>query len=158
MTEQTMSVISLTVGLMSLSASVVFFFLARKSERTSRETLDSINKAIQEWQSKIMGSAIEMLESRTEIIAKRTMFEDSKMKYSFWNNMSDSIKYMVEHPVQGEDARAQVAIIQLLLKGFMDITKSSVPPEVLASFLAQQLKTNQDKVDQTQDQPTENQP
>jgi hypothetical protein len=156
MTEQTISVVSLTIGLMSLAASIVFFLLARKSERITQDTLDSINKAIQEWQNRIMSSAIEMLESNKDIIGKRAYFEDIKIKHSFWNNISENIKHMIEHPATGEDAKAHYATINLLLGAFLDGTKSPVPPEILAGMLEQNIKKEQNKPDNEKTTPKKN--
>jgi hypothetical protein len=46
MDEHTISVISSTVGLMSFAGSIVFFLLARKSEKINRAILENINAAI----------------------------------------------------------------------------------------------------------------
>jgi hypothetical protein len=100
----TIAIISLTVGLMSLAVSIVFFFLARKTEKTNSDILDNINKAIKEWQGRIMDSAIEMLESRTEIMAKRKYLEDAKATQDFCRNISENIKYIIEHHAPGEDS------------------------------------------------------
>ncbi|MGD0826579.1 MAG: hypothetical protein ABSA09_00625 [Desulfobaccales bacterium] len=65
MDEHTISMVSLTVGLISFISSTVIFYFARKAEKINREILSEITKAIKEWQGKIMDSAVEMLTSKT---------------------------------------------------------------------------------------------
>ena len=138
MDEQTISAISLTVGLMSFSSAIVFFLLGLRSERKNREILDKINTAIQGWQSAMMDTNIELLESRPEIVAKRTNLEDTKSKHEFLTNLSEGIKYIIEHPVTGEDAIAQATTLKMLLDTFSEATKSNIPPELYMSFMRQQ--------------------
>jgi hypothetical protein len=130
---------------MSFAGSIVFFLLGRKSEKTNRAILESINTAIKEWQSKIMASTIEILESRPEVIGSRTTLEDTKAKHEFWKNLSERIQYIIEHPISGENAKDQVAALNLLLGTFIQVTKSSVPPELLASIMGHQIDTKKDE-------------
>jgi hypothetical protein len=145
MDEHTIAVISLTVGLMSFASAVVFFLLALRSERKNREILDNINKAIQGWHSAMVASNIELLESRPEIVAKRTNLEDTKAKHEFWNNLSERIKYIIEHPASGDESVVQAHKLQLLLDAFKEATKSNVPPELYMSLMHQQSEPQKDK-------------
>jgi hypothetical protein len=144
MDEHTMSAISFTIGIMSFAGSIVFFFLGRKSEKTNRAILDSINKAINEWQSKLMASTIEILESRPEVIGSRTYLEDSKAKHEFWRSISERIKYIIENPIPGENAKDQVAALNLLLGTFIKVTESTLPPDVLANVMGQHITKNEE--------------
>jgi hypothetical protein len=140
------SIISMTIGLMGVAGSFVFFILGQRQGKANKEILDNINNAIKEWQSKIIESAIEMIASRPEIIAKRTHLEDSKAKYDLLSNLSDRIQYIIEHLLPEENAKPQIAALNLLLETVTNMNKSTVPPEVWAK-LAEQRKTQPGKTE-----------
>ncbi|MGJ0516212.1 MAG: hypothetical protein ACR65O_10760 [Methylomicrobium sp.] len=133
--DHIIGIISLAVGLISLSASVVFFIAGLRSERRNQELLNNINSAIQSWQSEIMASNIELLNSRVEIVGKNVALEDAKAKHDFLANIAERVKYIVEHPATGDDAPAQAHQLKDLLQCFENATKSSVPPELLAQMI-----------------------
>lgn len=133
--DHLIGIISLAIGLVSFAASVVFFFAGWRTERRDQALLDKINAAIQSWQSEIMASSIELLNSRVEIVGKKVALEDAKSKHDFLAQIAERIKYIVEHPATGNDAPAQSHRLQVLLQCFETATKSSVPPEALAKML-----------------------
>lgn len=153
MDEHIISLISTTIGLVSFSVSIVFFFLSSKAEKRNREIIDNINKAIQEWQNKIMASAIDMLESRPEIMGKRIVIEETKVKHDFLTNLSERIKYIIEHPVSGDGAMGQVATLKMLLDSFREATKSNIPPELYRDMMHQQIDNEQSKTKNNPNQP-----
>ena len=127
--DRALSEISLVVGLVSLAASVVFFALANKAERRTRDVLDRINAAIQGWQASIMSSVTELLESRVEIVGKRAYLEEAKAKHEFLAGMSERIKYIIENAASGDGAHAQSRNLELLLKYAEVATKPTIVPE-----------------------------
>lgn len=133
--DHAIGVISLAIGLVSFTASVVFFFAGWRAEHRNQVLLDKINAAIHTWQSEIMASSIELLNSRVEIVGKKVALEDAKSKYEFLAKVAEQIKYIVEHPASGDDAPAQAHQLQLLLQCFETATKPSVPPDVLAKMM-----------------------
>lgn len=130
-----LSVIGFVIGVVSFASSIVFFVLGTRSERRSQQLLNSINDAIQRWQSEIMASSIELLNSRPEIAAKNAALQESKSKAAFIEQLSERIRYIIEHPVSGEGSAAQSHALTQLLQGFEATTKSSVPPELLAQMM-----------------------
>jgi hypothetical protein len=134
------SIIGLVVGIVSFAASVVFFVLGLRSEHRNQQLLNSINDAIQRWQTKIMESSIELLNSRPEIVAKNTLLQDSKSKSTFLEQLSERIRYIIEHPVAGEEGFMQFYALNQLLQAFFTATKSSLPPEILAQMAMDQQR------------------
>ena len=130
-----LSVSGFVVGVVSFVASIVFFVLGTRSERRSQQLLNSINNAIQRWQSEIMASSIELLNSRPEIAAKNAALQESKSKAFFIEQLSERIRHIIENPVSGEGGPAQSHTLSQLLQSFEAITKSSVPPELLAQMV-----------------------
>lgn len=130
-----LSVIGFAIGVVSFVASIVFFVLGTRSERRSQQLLNNINDAIQRWQSEIMASSIELLNSRPEIAAKNAALQESKSKAAFVEQLSERIRYIIEHPVSGESGAAQSHALSQLLQSFEGTTKSSVPPELLAQMM-----------------------
>lgn len=130
-----LSVVSLVVGLVSLAASVAFFALGARTERRNRDILEKINAAIQNWQGQIMASSIELLNSRVEIVGAKSHLEEAKTKHQFILDLSERVKYIVEHPASGEEAKAQSHNLQILLQCFQSATKSNLTPEMFAATL-----------------------
>lgn len=140
----TISIISLTIGVASFASSIVFYVQARNSEQSDRKILDDIHKAISEWQSRIMESAIEMLESRTEIIAKRSHSESAKIRNDFLLSLIENVNYIVAHFSSSENTEAQLTQLKLVLDACKEITKSnvpSIPPDVIADIYRRELRT-----------------
>jgi hypothetical protein len=133
--DHILSVVSLVVGLVSLGASVVFFALGARAERRNREILAKIDAAIQNWQGQIMASTIELLNSRVEIVGAKSHLEDAKTKHQFIHDLSERIKYVIEHPASGEEAKAQSSNLQILVQCFESATKSNLTPEMFAATL-----------------------
>lgn len=127
--------ISLAVGISSFVLSIVLYFLTAVSERRNRKILRDINDAIQKWQTKIMDSAIEYMESRPEISGKRAAETDSKAKANFINELSQRIKYIVENQQSTENAVAQSGNLKILLECFNETTKSNIPKEAWDKIL-----------------------
>lgn len=129
------AIVSLVVGLVSFAASIVFFVVGTRTERRNQEILNCINTAIKSWQTEIMTSSIELLNSRVEIVGKKVALEDAKAKHAFLEQVSERIKYIIEHPALGDLGPSQSHNLKLLFECFENATKSSLPPEVLASML-----------------------
>jgi len=129
------NVIGFVVGVVSFVASIVFFVLGSRSERRNQELLNSINEAIQRWQSEIMASSIELLNSRPEIVAKNASLQETRSKAAFVEQLGERIRYVIENPVAGEGGPAQSHALSQLLQAFETSTKSALPPELLAQIV-----------------------
>jgi hypothetical protein len=138
--------VSLAIGISSLVLSIVLYLLSAISERRNRKVLSDINDAIQKWQTKIMDSAIELMESRPEISGKRAAETDSKTKADFINELSQRIKFIIENQHSSDAAVTQSANLQILLDFYTEITKSTVPKEawdeILKSTINKQTNTS----------------
>jgi uncharacterized protein (DUF3084 family) len=134
--DHLLSIVSLVVGLVSLAASVAFFALGTRAERRNVDILEKINAAIQNWQGQIMASSIELLNSRVEIVGAKSHLEEAKTKHQFIHDLSERIKYIIEHPQSGEEAKAQSYNLQILLQSFESATKNSLTPEMFAATLS----------------------
>ena len=130
-----LNVIGFVVGLVSFVASIVFFVLGSRSERRNQELLNNINEAIQRWQSEIMASSIELLNSRPEIVAKNASLQEIKSKAAFVEQLGERIRHIIENPVAGEGGPAQSHALSQLLQAFEASTKSALPPELLAQIV-----------------------
>lgn len=143
----TISIISLTVGLMSLAASIVFYILASKAEQSDREIINNINKAINEWQSKIMESTIELITSQPTIIAKQSNLENAKSKHESVLNLLNQIKHIVENPIPDDITKPQqLATLNIICDTIIKLLKP-VPDSVYDSIVAGHQKIKQE--DQT---------
>ena len=89
--DHLIGIISLVVGLVSFVAAVVFFALGARTERRNQSLLDKINTAIQSWQSEMMASNIELLNSRVEIVGKKVVLEDARTKHDFISQLAERI-------------------------------------------------------------------
>ena len=135
-----LGITSLVIGVVSFVASVVFFVLAVRTEQRNRVLLDRINAAIQDWQGRIMESSIELLNSRVEIVGKQVALEDAKAKHAFISDLSERVKYIVEHPVATGEGPAQAHQLGQLLGAFESATKSLLPPDAVAQIVAANSK------------------
>ena len=133
-------IISLVIGVVSFVASIVFFSLGSRTEERNRIILEKINEAIQSWQSQIMSSNIELLNSRVEIVGKQVMLEETKSKHAFISELSERIKFIVENQAQVGLAPAQANLLSQILGTFQSATKSSLPPEAIAHIVASNFK------------------
>lgn len=128
------AITSLVVGLVSFAVSIVFFLIGARTERHNQEILNCINAAIKSWQTEIMTSSIELLNSRVEIVGKKVVLEDAKAKHEFLAQVSERIKYIIENPAPNDLGPTQSHNLKLLFECFENATKSSLPPEVLANM------------------------
>lgn len=147
--------LSLAIGISSLILSLILYGLSAVSERRNRKILKDINDAIQQWQTKIMDSAIELMESRPEISGKRAAETDSAAKAKFIEELSQRIKYMVENQRSGEDAVSQSGNLKILLECFNETVKSNIPKEAWPEIL-KKTKQNQSQT-KTQNKSTDDQ-
>jgi hypothetical protein len=136
----TISIISLVVGLMSFAYSIVIYKHTRKEQQANKDILDKIDNAIKEWHNKIMQFTIELIESQPTIIAKRSHSENSKAKQEIIYNLLERIKYIIEQPFSKEDSVAQTARLNTLLDTVTNISKSEIPPEVYTRLAEHQAK------------------
>lgn len=113
------SIVSLVIGVASLVTSIVFFWLGAKSERRNREILDTINSAIQTWQSRIMDSSIELLSAQPEVVGKRLMLEEAKARRSFLESLAEQIEYIIQNPSELNGPQ-QSHHFELLLRETLD--------------------------------------
>lgn len=126
--------ISLVLGVVSFGASIVFFALGAKSERQNQKLLNDINEAMQRWQGQIMDSSIELLNSRVEIIGSRISLEDAKLKREFAREIASHIKYIIEHPAEGDQRIAQSHQLEQLMNCFHKTMGAALPPEMMAEI------------------------
>jgi len=98
------------VSFLSLGLSVFFWWNARQQATVAEKTLQEIKSQIIGWQNELNKTAIEMLSSRPEMIAKRTMLESSCAEAEF----SRSIAAIIERLSQSINAENTVAIDRLL--------------------------------------------
>ena len=137
--------LSLAVGIASLCLSLILYILSAVSERRNRKVLQDIDNAIKQWQTKIMDSAIELMESRPEISGKRVAESDSSAKARFMDELSQRIKYIIENPQIGDDAVSQSGNLNILINCFNETTKSNVPEHVWSEIVGSNKKQQADR-------------
>jgi hypothetical protein len=76
----------------SLGLSVLFWLLSSKQANDARKTLDDIKSAIINWQSELNASAINIISSRPEVIAKETAMAETQSMSEFSSCLAELIE------------------------------------------------------------------
>ena len=102
-----------------------------------------------------METAIEIMESDPKTVANKMLSEQRKAESLFMNNLSERIKYIVENLKPNEESQGQFASLKLLLETFLSfkkLSKTDIPPEILANIIKEQDKNQPAKTKSDQSQ------
>lgn len=80
------------VSLISLALAIFFWWNARQQAASAEKTLDQIKSQIIGWQDQLNKTAIDMLASRPEMIARQTTLSESESAACFSGKMADLIE------------------------------------------------------------------
>lgn len=87
------------VSLISLALAIFFWWNARQQAASAERTLDQIKSQIIGWQDQLNKTAVDMLASRPEMIARQATLSESESAASFSGKMAQRLG----HPLsQGE--------------------------------------------------------
>ena len=98
------------VALVSLGLSIIFWFNARQQAVSAERTLQEIKSQIIGWQNELNKTAIEMLASRPEMIAKQAQMSEADSAASFSAKMAE----LAEKIALSDDPQ-KVALIEAIL-------------------------------------------
>jgi len=80
------------VSLLSLALAVFFWWNARQQAASAEKTLDQIKSQIIGWQDQLNKTAVDMLASRPEMIARQATLSESESAASFSSKMADLVE------------------------------------------------------------------
>lgn len=103
--------IGLLLAFLSLLLSIFFWWNARQQASAAEKILQEVKSQIIGWQSELNKTAIEMLTSRPEMIAKQQMLLAAQAESDFTNTVAQTIKQLSQHP---ESVEGQALIGRLL--------------------------------------------
>ena len=119
----------------SVVLSIWYAASAKKDAETAQSVLTQINSAIAGWQNQLNDSAVQMLNSRIEVVGARSHAQDTEMKSKLLESLSERVKHIVEHPASGADAETQLRTLNLLTQTIQALTRGSVTPEVVLAAM-----------------------
>lgn len=102
--------IGLLLAYLSLVLSIFFWWNARQQAAAAERALQEIKSQIIGWQNELNKTAIDMLSSRPEMVAKQTMLAESQAEADFTNRLVS----IVERLAQSNDSESKATIDQLL--------------------------------------------
>lgn len=108
--------INLLISFFSLALSVFFWWNARQQAAAAESTLQEIKSQIIGWQNELNKTAIEMLSSRPEMVAKQTMLTDSKAEAAFTESIAEIVDRLSQQSSNPENGPFAAAVIDRLLK------------------------------------------
>ena len=76
---------------LSLALAVIFWLMSTKQANNAEKTLNEIKSAIITWQAQLNKSAIDIISSRPEVIARETAIEETKALSNFSTQLSELI-------------------------------------------------------------------
>jgi hypothetical protein len=108
---------------LSLILAVLFWVLSTKQANDAKKTLaevkktsDDIKTEVFTWQANLNKTAIDLLSSNPEVVAKQTSLEEAKARNEFSKQMADIIKTISSNPLPIENGGAfQLDVMQRLL-------------------------------------------
>ncbi|MGB5096438.1 MAG: hypothetical protein WBN82_00875 [Porticoccaceae bacterium] len=80
------------VSLISLALAIFFWWNARQQAASAERTLDQIKSQIIGWQDQLNKTAVDMLASRPEMIARQTTLSESESAANFSSKMADLVE------------------------------------------------------------------
>lgn len=95
--------------------SVIFWFSGRESARKAEELLDEVTKTTKGWQSDIMKSAYQMLNSRPELAAHQMYMAKIEAAAKISDSIQTLANDIVKNPKDGEGSKIQVDSLKMLL-------------------------------------------
>ena len=98
------------ISFLSLALSIFFWWNARQQAAAAERTLQEVKSQIIGWQSELNKTAIEMLSSRPEMIAKQTALAESQAESEF----TSSLASIIERLSHSNEPQSQEIIQQLL--------------------------------------------
>jgi len=127
-------------SIISLILAVVFWWLASKQAEKADRTLNEIKENMMSWQSEINKAAIDLIQSRPEVIAKQVSLEEAKNNSDFMNRLAEIIEKLITEADE-HSTGYKIAIANALLEH----QKSSIVEreKIKASVIAAQQSVSQ---------------
>lgn len=98
------------IAVISLVLSILFWWNARQQAAAAERTLQEIKSQIIGWQNELNRTAVDMLASRPEMIAKQTALAESDSAANFSNKMAE----LAEKLAMSDDPN-KLALIEAIL-------------------------------------------
>lgn len=99
----------LVISIVSLILAILFWWNAKEQSNRADRTLQEIKTQIIGWQNELNKTAIEMLMSRPEMVAKQTMLSDAQCEADFSKSMAAVIERLSE--MQTAESRESIESI-----------------------------------------------
>lgn len=80
------------ISLISLALAIFFWWNARQQAASAERTLDQIKSQIIGWQDQLNKTAVDMLASRPEMIARQSTLSESESASNFSSKMADLVE------------------------------------------------------------------
>ncbi len=80
------------ISLISLALAIFFWWNARQQATSAERTLDQIKSQIIGWQDQLNKTAVDMLASRPEMIARQATLSESESAANFSGKMADLVE------------------------------------------------------------------
>lgn len=119
----------------SVVLSVWYASSAKKDAEKAQSVLNQVSNAITGWQNQLNDSAVQMLNSRVEIVGARSHAHDTEMKAKLLDSFSEQVKYIVENPASGAEAEHQLSTLNLLIQAIQTLTKGNMTPELMLAAM-----------------------
>lgn len=108
--------IGILLAFMSLALSGFFWWNARQQALSAERTLQEIKSQIIGWQNELNRTAIDMLSSRPEMIAKEAALSSAKAEAEFAKSVAGILDNLARSAPSTENTQFVGGLIQLLLK------------------------------------------
>jgi len=122
----------------SVVLSIWYASSAKKDAEQAQAVLTQVSSAITGWQNQLNDSAIQMLNSRVEIVGAKSHAHDTEMKAKLLDSLCERVKHIVEHPASGAEAEHQLSTLNLLMQSIQSLTKGNVTPELVLAAMQEE--------------------
>ena len=102
------------VSIVSLVLAFVFWWLASKQTKKADATLNEVKDKMMSWQNDINSAAINLIQSRPEVIAQKVALEEAKSRAAFADRLAGVIKSLVSKADENS-AGHKIAMLKELL-------------------------------------------
>jgi uncharacterized protein YpmS len=140
------------IPVFAIALSVTFWLNGRASARDAKKALDEITNTTRGWQNDIMKTAITMLDNtRIEVVGRQVVLEDAKVRTEAVRKVIEAIQSVsaeiVKSPKAGEEGKAQLRSLELLLGTLLEHLGRAKDKEQLQQQIAKAMAKGKQEED-----------
>lgn len=140
------TLMGIVIPVFAIALSVAFWLSGRASAKDAKKALDEITNTTRGWQNEIMKAAITMLNNtRIEVVGRQVVLEDAKVRTEAVQKVIEAIQTVsaeiVKAPKAGEEGKAQLRTLELLLGTFLEHVGRAKDKDQLQQQIAQAMST-----------------